>query len=79
MLIFLLTNSKMGFPSSSNGKESDCSAGDLGLIPGSERSPGEGNDNPLYYSCLENSMERPQSHKNTTEQLKHNDNNNKKQ
>ena len=70
--MFLLTNSKMGFPSSSNGKESDCSAGDLDLIPGSERSPGEGNDNPLYYSCLENSMERPQSHKSTTEQLNNN-------
>jgi len=32
--------------------------GDLGLIPGSERSPGEGNGNPLQYSCLENSMDR---------------------
>ena len=35
-----------------------CNAGDLGLIPGSERSPGEGNDNPLQYSCLETSMDR---------------------
>ena len=68
--MFLLTNSKMGFPSSSNGKESDCSAGDLGLIPGSVRSPGKGNDNPLHYSCLENSIDRPWSHKDTTEQLK---------
>ena len=33
-------------------------AGDPGLIPGSERSPGEGNDNPFQYSCLENHMER---------------------
>ena len=33
----------------SNGKESACSAGDQGLIPGSGRSPGEGNDNPLWY------------------------------
>ena len=35
-----------------------CSAGDLGLIPGSGRFPGEGNDNPLQYSCLENPMDR---------------------
>ena len=39
-------------------KESECSAGDLGLIPGLRRSPGEGNGNPLQYSCLENSMDR---------------------
>ena len=38
-------------------KESPCSAGDLGLIPGSGRSPGEGNGNPLQYSCLENAMD----------------------
>ena len=48
----------MGFSSSSVGKESACSAGDLGLIPGLGRSPGEGNGNPLQYSCLENSMDR---------------------
>ena len=36
---------------------SACNAGDLGLIPGSGRSPGEGNGNPLQYSCLENSMD----------------------
>ena len=42
----------------SGGKESACHAGDLGLICGSERSPGEGNGNPLQYSCLENSMDR---------------------
>ena len=35
-----------------------CNAGDLGLIPGSGRSPGEGNGNPLQYSCLDNSMDR---------------------
>ena len=40
------------------GKESACSAGDAGSIPGSGRSPGEGNDYPLQYSCLENSMDR---------------------
>ena len=40
------------------GKESACNAGDPGLTPGSGRSPGEGNGNPLQYSCLENSMDR---------------------
>ena len=47
-----------GFLGGSEGKESTCNAGDLGLIPGSERSPGEGNTNPLQYCCLENSMDR---------------------
>ena len=46
-----------GFPHSSVGKESDCNAGDLGSIPGSGRCPGEGNGNPLQYSCLENPMD----------------------
>jgi len=55
-----------GFPDDLDGKESACSVGDLGSIPGSERSPGEGNDNPFQYSCLENPMHR-ESH--TTEQL----------
>ena len=40
------------------GKESACSAGDLGSIPGSGRYPGEGNGKPLQYSCLENPMDR---------------------
>ena len=44
----------MGFPGGSEGKASACSAGDLGLIPGLGRSPGEGNGNPLQYSGLEN-------------------------
>ena len=44
----------MGFPLSRDGKESACNAGDLGSIPGSTRSPGERNNNPLQYSCLEN-------------------------
>ena len=48
----------MCFPDGLDGKESDCNVGDLGLIPGSGRSPGEGNGNPLQYSCLENPMER---------------------
>ena len=42
----------------SDGKESACNAGDLGLIPGLGRSPGEGNGNPFQYSCLKNSMDR---------------------
>ena len=41
-----------------SGKESACNAGDPGLIPGLGRSPGEGNGNPLQYSCLENPMDR---------------------
>ena len=48
----------MGFPGGSDGKESACSAGDLGLIPGLGRSPGEGNRSPRPYYCLENSMDR---------------------
>ena len=44
--------------SRSDGKESACNMGDLGSIPGSGRSPGEGNGNPLQYSCLENLMDR---------------------
>ena len=47
----------MGFPGGSDGKVSVCSAGDQGLIPGLGRSPGEGNGNPLQYSCLENPMD----------------------
>ena len=48
----------MSFPCSSVGKESACNAGDLGLIPGWERFPGEGNGNPLQYSCFKNPMDR---------------------
>ena len=44
-----------GFAGDSDGKESACCVGDLGLIPGSGRSPGEGNSYPLQYSGLENS------------------------
>ena len=47
-----------GFPGASDGKESACNAGDLGLIPGLGRSPGGGCGNPLWYSCLENPMYR---------------------
>ena len=48
----------LGFPSSSDGKESACNAGGLGSIPGSGRSPEERNGYPLQYSCLENFMDR---------------------
>ena len=44
-------------PDGSDGKESACNVGDLGLICGLGRSPGEGNRNPLQYSCLENPMD----------------------
>ena len=47
----------MDFPGGSDGKASVYNAGDLGLIPGSERSPGEGNGNPLQYPCLEDSTD----------------------
>ena len=49
---------RKGFLGGSEVKVSACNAGDLGSIPGSGRSPGEGNDNPLQYSCLENPMDR---------------------
>ena len=52
------TSWNKGFPCRSVGKESAYSAGDLGSIPGSGRSPGEGNGNSLQYSCLENPMDR---------------------
>ena len=48
----------MGFPGGSDNKESACKAGDLGLIPGLGRSPGEGNGYPLQYSDVENPMNR---------------------
>ena len=41
----------MGFPGGSDGKEPSCNAGDLGSIPGSGRCPGDGNGNPLQFSC----------------------------
>ena len=52
----------VGFPGVSDGKESACSVGDLSSIPGWGRSPGEGNGNPLQYSCLENPMDRGAVH-----------------
>ena len=46
-----------GFPGGSDSKESACNTGDTGSIPGSGRSPGEGNGYLLHYSCMENSMD----------------------
>ena len=46
-----------GFPGGSDGKQSACSVGDPDSIPGPQRAPGEGNGNPLQYSCLENPMD----------------------
>ena len=69
----------MGFCGDLDGKEFPRHVGDLGSIPGLGRSPGDGNGNPLQYSCLENSMDggtwwatySPWGHKesDTTEQL----------
>ena len=53
----MLQHIRSGFPGGSEVKVSAWNAGDLGLILGSGRSPGEGNGNPLQYSCLENPME----------------------
>ena len=47
----------LGFPGSSDSKETACNVGDLGSIPGLEKFPGEGNGNPHEYSCLDNSMD----------------------
>ena len=52
-----MTIARSGFPYGSVGKESACNVGDLGLIPGLGRSPGEGKSYPLQYSGLENSMD----------------------
>ena len=57
-VLSLLFDMLLGFPCSSGGKESACSAGNRGSIPGLGRSPGEGNGNPLHYPCLENLMDR---------------------
>ena len=54
---FVSSLKPVGFPGGSEGKASACNVGDPGSIPESGRSPGEGNDNPLQYSCLENSMD----------------------
>ena len=53
----MLDLDKTGFPGGSDGKESACIVGDLGSISGLGKSSGEGNDNPLQYSCLEDFMD----------------------
>ena len=55
---FICINANMGFSGGSDSTESAGNAGDLDLIPESGRSPGEGNGNPLQYSCLDNSMDK---------------------
>ena len=55
--MLVCTTRDLGFPGGSDGKESTCNVGDLDSIPGSGRSPGEGNGYPLQYSGLENSMD----------------------
>ena len=57
IIILSVVLSLNGLPCSSNGKESACNVGDSGLIPGSGRSSGEGNGNPLQYSCLKSPMD----------------------
>ena len=57
MLIFKRKNNFMGFPGGSEVKVPACNEGDLGSNPGLGRFPGEGNDNPHQYSCLENPMD----------------------
>ena len=57
MKVYLEISIHQGFPGGSEVKASACNAGDLGSIPGLGRSPGEGNGNPLQYSCLENPMD----------------------
>ena len=57
ILLYVCVYIYMGFPGGSEGKASACNAGDPASIPGSGRSPGEGNGNPLQDSCLENPMD----------------------
>ena len=57
LLFYFSVSQGRGFPGGSEVKASACNAGDPGSIPGSGRSPGEGNGNPLQYSCLENPMD----------------------
>ena len=57
ILLLILLIIIQGFPGSSDGKASAYNVGDLGSISGSGRYPGEGNGNPLHYSCLENPMD----------------------
>ena len=58
MVKYTVVYSYLGLPCDSDGKESAYNMGDPGSIPGLGRSPGEGNGNPLQYSCLENPINR---------------------
>ena len=55
--VYCVVDTLWDFPGGSEVKASACNVGDLGSIPGSGRSPGEGNGNPLQYSCVENPMD----------------------
>ena len=55
--VYCVVDTLWGFPGGSEVKASACNVGDLGSIPGSGRSPGEGNGDPLQYSCVENPMD----------------------
>ena len=71
LILLAFISDDRGFPGGSDGKDSACNAGDLGLIPGVGRSPEERNGYPLQYSCLENPVDRgpwwSRVHKVTTE------------
>ena len=56
--MYILCKYIVGFPGGSDGKELACNAGDPGSIPGLGRAPGEGNGNPLWYSCLGKPMDK---------------------
>ena len=56
LIIYIYHN--VDFPGGSDNRKCSCNAGDPGSIPGSEKSPGEGTNYPLQYSCLENSRDR---------------------
>ena len=58
LLYFVYYNQGLSILCGSTGTESACNVGDLGSIPGLGRTPGEGNNNPFQYSCLENFMGR---------------------
>ena len=58
VILYTIHDHYNGLPWWLSGKESACNAGDAGSVPGLGGSPGEGNGNPLQYSCLENSMDK---------------------
>ena len=58
IMIYSVLERNRGFPGGTSGREPTCNAGDRGSIPGSGRSPEQGNGKPLQYSCMENPMDR---------------------